>query len=194
MQIQIVHQEPELAVDRCLGVQRWDFDPMLVEVEAGLMSQAMSEVALAVDLCLSGSDECGLGQTSPSPSLLESEQAGGSLPPVQVDFPSSREDADEGGSAMPAVDGGVPHATATMSIQESLEERLYLPLHTPLIHGPPRLRKPRTSAPITSLRRSDRIATKPREADSTKQAQCVLMQKLGIVAPSSNVDSETVRK
>ena len=38
MQIQIVHQEPELAVDRCLGVQRWDFDPMLVEVEAGLRS------------------------------------------------------------------------------------------------------------------------------------------------------------
>ena len=52
MQIQTVHCEPELAVDRCLGVQRWDFDPMLVEVEAGLTSQAMSEVALAVDLCL----------------------------------------------------------------------------------------------------------------------------------------------
>ena len=36
MQIQTVHQEPELAVDRCLGVQRWDFDPMLVEAEASL--------------------------------------------------------------------------------------------------------------------------------------------------------------
>jgi hypothetical protein len=33
-----------------------------------------------------------------------------------------------------------------------------------------------------------------REANSTKQAQCVLMQKLGVVAPSPNVDSETVRK
>ena len=32
------------------------------------------------------------------------------------------------------------------------------------------------------------------EADSTKQAQCVLMQKLGVVASSSNVDSKTVRK
>ena len=95
---------------------------------------------------------------------------------------------------MPVVDGGVPHATATVSIQESLEERLCLPLQKPLIRGPPRLCRPRTSGPVTSLQRSDRIAAKPREADSTKQAQCVLMQKPGMVAPSSNVDSETVRK
>ncbi|CAD6341147.1 unnamed protein product [Miscanthus lutarioriparius] len=81
-----------------------------------------------------------------------------------------------------------------MSIQESLEERLCLPLQTPLIRGPPRLRRPRTPAPVTLLRRCDRIAAKPREADSTKQAQCVLMQKPGMVAPSPNVDSETVRK
>jgi hypothetical protein len=79
MPIQAVHPEPELVVDRCLEVQRWDFDPMLVEVEACLtkrlpqtvlMSQAMLEVAQAVDLCLSGPDECGSGQTSPRPSLL----------------------------------------------------------------------------------------------------------------------------
>ena len=95
---------------------------------------------------------------------------------------------------MPAVNGGVPHATTTVSIQESLEERLCLSLQTPLIRGPPRLCRPRTSGPVTSLQRSDRIAAKPREADSTKQAQCVLMQKLGMVAPSPNVDSETVRK
>jgi len=44
------------------------------------------------------------------------------------------------------------------------------------------------------LRRSERIATTPREADSTKQAQLVLMQKLGVAAPSPVVDSETVRK
>jgi hypothetical protein len=77
---------------------------------------------------------------------------------------------------MSAVDGGVPHATATMSIQESLEERLYLPFQTPLIRGPPRLCRPRTPTHITLLWRSDRIAAKPREVDSTKQAQCVLMQ------------------
>ena len=53
---------------------------------------------------------------------------------------------------------------------------------------------PRTLAPVTSLRRCDRIAAKPREADSIKQAQCVFMQKLEMVAPLPNVDSETVRK
>jgi hypothetical protein len=35
------------AVDSCSEVQRWDFDPMLVEVEAGLTSPAVLEVALA---------------------------------------------------------------------------------------------------------------------------------------------------
>ena len=64
---------------------------MLVEVEAcmtkrphqaGPTSQAVSEVAQAVDLCLSGPDKCGSGQTSPRPLLLESEQAGGSPPSV----------------------------------------------------------------------------------------------------------------
>ena len=35
---------------------------------------------------------------------------------------------------------------------------------------------------------------KPREADSTKQAQCVLMRKLRVVAGSPTVDSEMVRR
>jgi hypothetical protein len=69
---------------------------------------------------------------------------------------------------MPAVDGGVPHATATLSIQDSLEGRLCLPLQTPLIRGPPRLRRPETPISVTLLRRSERIAAQPREADSTK--------------------------
>ena len=47
---------------------------------------------------------------------------------------------------------------------------------------------------VLSLRCSDRLAAKPREADSTKQAQFVLMQKLGVVASSPNVNSEMVRK
>jgi hypothetical protein len=50
------------------------------------------------------------------------------------------------------------------------------------------------SAPVTSLRRSGRIAAQPREADITKQAQRVLMNKLGLEAPSSNIASDTVRK
>jgi hypothetical protein len=95
---------------------------------------------------------------------------------------------------MPVVDGGVPHAMATLSIQETLEERLCLPLQTPLIRGPSRLRRPRTPAFVTSFRRSEHIAAQLREADSTKQAQRVLMQKLGMVAPSPNVDSEKVPK
>jgi hypothetical protein len=44
------------------------------------------------------------------------------------------------------------------------------------------------------LRRSERIAAQPREADITKQAQRVLMNKLGLDAPSPNVGSDTVRK
>jgi hypothetical protein len=78
-----VHPELELVVDRCSEVQRWDFDPMLVELDAclvkpqaGLTSQAVSEVAQAVDLCLLGLDVCGSGQTSPRLSLLEPKQAG----------------------------------------------------------------------------------------------------------------------
>jgi len=83
---------------------------------------------------------------------------------------------------------------APPTLQETLEARLCLPLQTPLIPGPPGLCRPRTPVSVQSLWRSERLAAKPREADSTKQAQCVLMQKLGVVASSPNVDSETVRK
>ena len=89
----------------------------------------------------------------------------------------------------PASSGPVPP-----TLQETLEARLCLPLQTPLIRGPPRLCRPRTLVSVQSQRRSDRLAVKPREVDSTKQAQCMLMQKLGVVANSPNVDFETVRK
>jgi hypothetical protein len=134
-----------------------------LDVEAGNAALAVSEAA--VDLCLSGPDVCGSGETS-SAMLLA-----GRSPP-----------------AIPAV------AAAALSTEESLEEWLCLPLQTPLIHEPPRLRRPRTPAPVTSLRRSERIAAQPREADITKQAQRVLMNKLGLDAPSPNVGSDTVRK
>jgi hypothetical protein len=60
----------------------------------------------------------------------------------------------------------------------------------------PKLRKSRTPVSILTIRCSIRLAAKPREAeaDSTKQAQSVLMQKLGVVVPSPSVDTETVRK
>jgi hypothetical protein len=97
------------------------------------------------------------GGSPPPVGAVVMEVAGGSLPPAQA-------------LAMQAVDGGVPHATATLSIQESLEELLCLPLQTPLIRGPPRLRRPRTPVFVTPLRRSERIAAQPREADTTRQA------------------------
>jgi hypothetical protein len=126
---------------------------------------ALAVSEAAVDLCLSGPDVCSLGETS-STTIL----------------------AGRSPLALPAV------AAAALPTEESLEERLCLPLQTPLIHGPPRLRRPRTPTPVTSLRRSERIAAQPREADITKQAQRVLMNKLGLEAPSPNVGSDTVRK
>jgi hypothetical protein len=44
------------------------------------------------------------------------------------------------------------------------------------------------------LRCSEWLAAKPREPDSTKQAQSFLMQKLGIVVALPGIDSATVRK
>jgi hypothetical protein len=126
---------------------------------------AVSEAALAVDLCPVGPNVCSSGETSSATVFA------GRPPP-----------------AMPAV------AVVALSFEESLEERLCLPLQTSLIHGPPRLRRPRTPAPVTSLWRSERIAAQPREADITTQAQRVLMNKLGLEAPSPNVASDTVRK
>jgi hypothetical protein len=136
-----------------------------LDIVAGDAALAVSEAALAVDLCPSGPDICGSGETSSATVLV------GRSPP-----------------AMPAV------TAAALSFEESLEERLCLPLQTPLIHGPPRLRRPRTPTPVTSLRRSERIAAQPREVDITKQAQRVLMNKLGLEAPSPNVGSDTVHR
>lgn len=47
---------------------------------------------------------------------------------------------------------------------------------------------------VLSLRRSDQLAAKSHEVNSTKKAQCVLMQKLGVVVASPRVDLEMVRK
>jgi hypothetical protein len=136
-----------------------------LDIDVGDAALAVSEAALAMDLCPSGPDVCGSGETFSAMVLA------GRSPP-----------------AIPTV------AAAALSFEESLEERLCLPLQTPLIQGPPRLRRPRTPAPVTSLRRSERIAAQPRETDITKQAQRVLMNKLGLEAPSPNVASDTVRK
>jgi len=142
-----------------------------LDVKVGDTAQVGSEVPPVLDLCHSGMDVCTSGKTTSA-----TVWARGS-PPLAAPDP-----------AMPTV------PAAALSIVESLEERLCLPLQLPLIHGSPRLRKPRTPAPVTSLRRSVRIAAQPREADSTKQAQRVLIQKLGFEALSPNVGSYTVHK
>lgn len=73
-----------------------------------------------------------------------------------------------------------------------LVNRLCIPLQTPAIHARPRMRKTKTS--VSTIRRSLRLAAKPREADSTKQAQSILMKKLGTVVNSPAADSELIRK
>lgn len=62
-----------------------------------------------------------------------------------------------------------------------IRSQICLPLQTPLIASKPRLRKARTPRSIGSLRRSARIAAKPRAANCTVQAQGLLMQKLGVI-------------
>jgi hypothetical protein len=69
-------------------------------------------------------------------------------------------------------------------IRAVLEGGLCLPLQTLVIRGAPKLHKSRTPVSILTIRCSIRLAAKPREADSTKQAQSVLMQKLGVMVPS----------
>jgi hypothetical protein len=210
LQAQVGLQEPEPAVDSCSEVQRRDFDPMLVEVEAGLTSRAVSEVPTTVDLCFSGPDEGGLGQTSPG--LLELEQVGGSPPtvlggPIRDDATTTmHSDVVELESQIPsdglasAVDSsavGVPTvagATASAAtVQDELEALVCLPLQTPLIKRP-RLRRSRTPVSVHSLRRSGRIAARPRVANATRQAQNVLLKKLGIAVEEDAADLEIENK
>ena len=126
---------------------------MLVEVEAcmtkrphqaGPTSQAVSEVAQAVDPCLSGPYECGSGQTTPRPSLLVPEQAGGSPPPVQVDFPANQVGVDGGGLATPAVGASAPDATAVTSTEDFIAA-FKKPLTMPILSSPPQLRLTRAA-------------------------------------------------
>lgn len=93
----------------------------------------------------------------------------------------------EGGAEEDRTSGPPTPVTVT------LQRRLCIPLQTPLITAPPRLRKSRTPAP-TPPRRSQQIAVVPREVNSTRQAQRVLMNKLGIASPLATINSDMVRK
>jgi hypothetical protein len=173
MQIQVVHPEPELVVDRYSEVQRWDLDPMLIEVKACPVSQAVSEVAQEVNLCLSGPDEC--------TSLFMTKRARGSPPLVQVDFLAIQEGAAGGG---PAID-----AMATTSTEDFIAAFKKM-LTMPVLSSPPQLRQIRAArARARELddselvpKRSARLAAKSkhREPKPEARARKVMMKRLGV--------------
>ena len=136
----------------------------------------MSEAAQAVDLCLSGPDECGSGQTSPRPSLLVPEQARGSPPPVQVDFPANQLGAHGGGLATPAVDASAPDTTAVTSTEDFIAA-FKKPLTMHVLSSPPQLRLTRAArARAGELddselipKRSARLAAKSRHREQSQR-------------------------
>lgn len=77
---------------------------------------------------------------------------------------------------------------------DDVEARICIPLQTPVIRGGPRLRRSRTPRSVPSIRRRGSLAAKPRAANSTKQAQSVLLKKLGVHVDDASVDSEIQRK
>ena len=74
---------------------------------------------------------------------------------------------------------GVVASAAAATVQEEIEALICLPLETPLLEKP-QLRRSRMPVPADSLRRSERIAATPRAANATRQAQIVLLRKMGI--------------
>jgi len=76
------------------------------------------------------------------------------------------------------------------TVQASLEAEVCIPLATPVLKTRPRLRRSRTPTSVRSLRRSGRIAARPRAANATMQAQNVLLRKLGMGLPESATNAE----
>ena len=124
-----------------------------------------------------GPDECGSGQTSPRPSLLVPEQAGGSPPPVQVDFPANQVGADGGGPGTPAVDGSAPDAMTVASTNDFIAV-FKKPLTMPVLSSPPRLRLTRATRARRGVlddselvpKRSARLAAKSRHREPKSEA------------------------
>lgn len=105
--------------------------------------------------------------------------------------PPSSDDDGSGDSAASVEDGQVP---SLAMIQEDMEARICVPLQTPVLHSKPRLRRSTTPASIHSLRRSGRLAAQPRAANSTKQAQSVLLKKLGVHVDDATINSDIQKK
>jgi len=77
------------------------------------------------------------------------------------------------------------------AVQKELEDMICVPLQSPLIRSRPRLRRSRTPISVGS---SGRLAAKPREANATRQAQIVLLKKLGVHVDTSAPDLYIKRK
>ena len=89
---------------------------------------------------------------------------------------------------------GVGAVGDEVPIHEVLEAMICAPMQTPILCEGPRPRRSRTPISINTLRHSGRLAIKPRAANSTRQAQNVLMKKLGMDVDITAVDSGIKRK
>ncbi|CAD6229522.1 unnamed protein product [Miscanthus lutarioriparius] len=83
---------------------------------------------------------------------------------------------------------------AAAATQAALEAEVCVPMHTPLIRAGPRPRRARTPVSIPSLRRSGRIAARPRAPNATVQAQLLLLKKLGVTVAEGEHASEVEKK
>ena len=83
---------------------------------------------------------------------------------------------------------------AAAATQAALEAEVCVPMHTPLIRAGPRPRRARTPVSIPSLRRSGRIAARPRAPNATVQAQLLLLKKLGVAVAEGEHASEVEKK
>jgi len=107
----------------------------------------------------------------PSPSQRPSAAADRDTPGHVLDL------TDEVTQCLAAENEEVPN------IQTQLEEAVCVHLVTPIVRGGPRLRRSKTPVSIGPLRRSGRLAAKPRAPNPVVQAHRVLLSKLGVQVP-----------
>jgi hypothetical protein len=89
------------------------------------------------------------------------------------------------------VPGSPARSPGTTEIGD-IEAAICIPLQTPVIKAAPILRRSRTPATVVTLKRSTRLAAKPRAANATLQAQSVLMRKLGIPVQTPPADLDAL--
>lgn len=151
-----------------------------------VVAPATNEPQLSASVDVAGTPRPCLARVEPSSEAL--------LHPVSTEAPLHLVSTEPPSPGLMHVGSPTSPGAKQPLLHDELEERLCQPLQTPIVRGPPRLHRPKTPPSVLSLRRSDRLAAKPRDVDSTRQAQCVLMRKMGVVIASLGVDSEPVRK